>query len=170
MRYLMAMALTVALYGQQREIGGNIGYGFYRNGTIYSSGASAQAGMRNRFTAGIDLGYEFSRYVSGQFSYLYQDGHPFLQAPGVKADIQGQSHALTFEALFHLKPRDHRWRPFVAGGAGAKDYVVAGPEPFPQPVPEIASLTTNDVWKVVFHVGGGVKFRLQPRIVVRAEF
>src|ERR1051326_8209353 len=151
MRYLLAMALTSALSGQQREIGANIGYGFYRNGTIYSSGTSAQAGMRNRFAAGIDLGYEFSRYVSGQFSYLYQDGHPFLQTPGVKADIQGQSHALTLEVLFHLKPRDHWWRPFIAGGAGAKDYVVAGPVTFPQPIPSNTYPITTRLRQVGCH-------------------
>ena len=30
-----------------------------------------------------------------EFRYLYHDGHPFLEAPGVKTDIQGQSDALT---------------------------------------------------------------------------
>src|SRR5215471_19065302 len=99
MRYWMGIAMAAASFGQQYEIGADIGYGWYRNGTIYSSAGSAQAGIRNRFAAGIDLGYEFSEYVSGQFSYLFHDGHPFLQAPGVKSDIQGQSHALTVEAL-----------------------------------------------------------------------
>jgi opacity protein-like surface antigen len=170
MKYLMGIAFAVTVFGQQYEIGADIGYGFYRNGTIYSPAGSALAGMRNRFAAGIDLGYQFSNYVSGQFSYLYHDGHPFLQAPGVKTDIQGQSHALTLELLFHFRPRDHRLRPFVAGGAGAKGYVIAGPEPFPQPVPQIAILTTNDVWKVAFSVGGGVKFLLRPHMLLRAEF
>ena len=78
----------------------------------------------------------------------------------MKADIQGQSDALTGELLFHFKTREHRWRPFLAGGAGAKQYIIAGPEPFPQPIPQVASLTANDVWKVVFSAGGGVKFRL----------
>lgn len=170
MKHLMGIAFTVALFGQQYEIGADIGYGFYRNGTIYSAAGSVQAGMRNRFAAGVDLGYEFSDYVSGQFSYLYHDGHPFLQAAGVKTDIEGQSHALTLELLFYFKPRGHRLRPFVAGGVGAKDYVVAGPEPFPQPVPQIAILTTNDVWKVAFSAGGGVRLLLRPHVLLRAEF
>ncbi len=42
-------------------------------------------------------------------------GHPFLQAPGVKSDIQGNSDALTCGLLFHFKQREHRWRPFLAG-------------------------------------------------------
>lgn len=170
MKYLVGIVFCVPLFGQRYEIGADVGYGLYRNGTIYSAGESAQAGMRNRFAAGIDLGYEFSDYVSGQFCYLYHDGHPFLQTRGLKTDIQGQSHALTLELLFHFRPRDRRVRPFVAGGAGAKEYDIAGPEPFPQPIPQIAILTTNDVWKVAFSAGGGVSFRLHAHTLVRAEF
>ncbi|HTS26288.1 MAG TPA: outer membrane beta-barrel protein [Bryobacteraceae bacterium] len=170
MKLLASLLLASAAFGQQYEIGADIGYGVYRNGTIFSNTESATAGIRNRFAAGIDLGYEFSSYISAQFCYLYHDGHPFLEAPGVKSDIQGQSHALTIEALFHLKPREQRLRPFVSGGLGAKDYVIAGPEPFPQPIPEIASLTTNDVWKVVFTAGGGVDFLLRKHVLLRGEF
>ena len=170
MRFVVVIVFAGAAFGQQYEIGANVGYGFYRNGSIYSASETAQAGIRNRFAAGIVLGDEFSNYVSAEFRYLYQDGHPFLQAPGVKSDIQGQSDALTVELLFHFKTREHRLRPFLAGGSGAKEYVIAGPEPFPQPIPQIASLTANDVWKVVFSVGGGVKFRLLPHMLLRAEF
>jgi hypothetical protein len=155
---------------EQFEIGAEIGYGFYRNGSIFSSEGTAQAGIRNRFAAGIRLGYEFHEYVSCEFHYLYHDGHPFLQAPGVKVDIQGQSHALTAEGLFHFKSRGHRWRPFAVAGGGGKGYIIAGPEPFPQPLPQIARLVANDVWKVVFDVGGGVTFRPRNHILLRGQF
>ena len=170
MRYAVLALFAAVAFGQQYQIGADIGYGFYRNGTIYSTAGNAEAGIRNRFAAGIVLGDEFSRYVSAEFQYLYHDGHPFLEAPGVKADIQGNSDALTCNLLFHFRTREHRWRPFLEGGAGGKEYVIAGPEPYPQPIPQIATLTTNDVWKVVFSAGGGVKFRPMPHMLVRAEF
>jgi opacity protein-like surface antigen len=170
MKYLILILLAEAAFAQQYEVGANIGYGFYRNGSIYSADGTAQAGIRNRFAAGIILGDEFSNYVSAEFRYLYHDGHPFLQTPGVKSDIQGQSDALTVELLFHFKPREHRMRPFLAGGFGGKDYVIAGPAPFPQPIPQIATLTTNDIWKVAFSVGGGVTYRLIPHMLLRADF
>jgi len=169
MKCLVLLALAGVAFGQQYEIGATIGYGFYRDGTIYSAAGTARAGILNRFAAGIVLGDEFSDYVSAEFDYLYHDGHPFLQAPGVRADIQGNSDALTYALLFHFKKRGHRWRPFVAGGAGAKEYVIAGPAPFPQPIPQVASLTTNDVWKTVFSAGGGVTLRVIPHMLVRAE-
>ena len=170
LKCLVMILFADSAFAQQYEIGATIGYGIYPSSTIFSSSATAEAGIRNRFAAGIFLADEFSKYVSAEFDYLYHDGHPFLKTPGVNTDIQGNSDALTVGLLFHFKPREHRWRPFLAGGAGAKEYVIAGPAPFPQPIPQIASLTTNDVWKVVFSVGGGVKFRLIPHMILRAEF
>jgi opacity protein-like surface antigen len=170
MRPLVFLVFCDALLGQQYELGATIGYGVYRNGSIYSSTGSVQAGIRNRFAAGINLAYDLSNYVAAEFQYLYHDGHPFLQGDGVKTDIQGQSDALTLNLLFHFHTRARRWRPFVEGGTGAKEYIIAGPAPFPQPIPDIATLTTNDVWKVAFSAGGGVKFRPIPRMVLRAEF
>ncbi len=170
MKCWLAVFFAVSAFGQEYYAGANIGYGFYRNGTIFSSEGTAQAGIRNRFAAGIDIGQDFSEYVSAMFSYLFHDGHPFLEAPGVRVDIQGQSHALTMEMLFHFQRRSSRLRPFVAGGAGAKGYIIAGPEPFPQPVPQIATLTTNDVWKVVFTAGGGVEYRWHEHVLFRGEF
>ncbi|HTW63196.1 MAG TPA: outer membrane beta-barrel protein [Bryobacteraceae bacterium] len=167
---MIILLASTAFAQQQYEMGADIGYGFYRDGSIYSASGTARAGIRNRFAAGILLGDDFSKYVSAEFDYLYHDGHPFLQTPSVKTDIQGNSDALTVSLLFHFKPREHRWRPFLEGGTGAKEYVIAGPEPFPQPIPQIASLTTNDVWKVAFSVGGGVKYRLIPHMLLRAEF
>lgn len=166
----IAVLFAAAAYGQKYDIGANIGYGVYNDGTIYSGAGTAMAGIRNRFAAGVDLAEEITDYVSVQFSYLYHDGHPFLKAPGVNSDIQGNSDALTVEGLFHFKKLDQRWRPFVAGGAGAKEYIIAGPAPFPQPIPAIASLTTNDVWKVVFTAGGGIEYRPRPHVLLRGEF
>jgi hypothetical protein len=166
-RTVAVIFFVSAAFAQQYEAGAVVGYGFYRNGSIYSSSGTAQAGIRNRFAAGIILGDDFSRYVSVEFNYVYHDGHPFLEAPGVKTDIQGQSHTLTPALLFHFKNREHRWRPFLEGGCGAKGYIIAGPAPFPQPIPEIAILTANDVWKLVFSAGGGVKFRLLDHMLLR---
>jgi outer membrane protein W len=155
---------------QRFQLGADIGYGLYRNGTIYSSSGALTAGIRNRFAAGLILGYDFSRYVSVEFDYLYHDGHPFLQGPGIRTDIQGQAQILTPELLFHFRARESRWRPFLEGGAGLKGYIIAGPAPYPQPAPDFALLTTNDVWKVVFSAGGGVACNIGAHMAVRGQF
>ena len=45
MKCWIAIALATAAFAQEYEIGANIGYGFYRNGSIYSSNGTAEAGI-----------------------------------------------------------------------------------------------------------------------------
>jgi hypothetical protein len=96
LRYLFLIFLAASAFGQF-EMGATVGYGIYHDGTLFSSVGTADAGIRNRFSAGILIGEDITEYISGEFNYLYHDGHPFLQAGGVKTDIQGNSDALTMD-------------------------------------------------------------------------
>jgi hypothetical protein len=166
----MLLVTAAACVAQEWDFGANIGYGIYRNGTIYAPGGDATAGIRNRFAAGATLCENLYDHVSGEFRYEYQDGHPFISSGGVAKDIQGQSHTLVYDVLFHFKPLEHRFRPFIAVGAGAKDYVIVGPAPFPQPLPSIATLNTANEWRFVASLGGGVKYRWRYHVILRADF
>jgi hypothetical protein len=163
------LLLAPMAQAQPYQLGGSIGYGWYRDGTIFGPGATADAGIRNRFAAGAVFTDDLYEHISGEVRYLYQDGHPFLSSGGVKVDMQGQSHAVTYQLLFHLKPQASRWRPYIAAGGGIKGYVVAGPAPVPQPLPKLASLVTQDEWKLVIPVGGGVQYRLAQHVVLRFD-
>lgn len=55
MKYILGVVFAVAAFGQHYEIGADIGYGIYRDGSIIASTETAQAGVRNRFAAGITL-------------------------------------------------------------------------------------------------------------------
>jgi opacity protein-like surface antigen len=166
----MLFCASAAMAQPQWELGGVIGYGWYRNGTIFGSGATAQAGIRNRFVAGAVLGEQPYEYLSGEIRYVYQDGHPFLSSGGQKYDVQGQSHTITYDFLVHLRPRASRWQPFVAAGVGGKDYVIAGPVPANPAFSNLGRITTQDQWKFVFDVGGGVKYRLFEHVLLRVDF
>jgi opacity protein-like surface antigen len=155
---------------QTYEFGGDAGYGLYRGGSVYSSTGTATAGILNRFAAGAVFGEDLYDYVSGEVRYLYQDGHPYLRYNGVRTDIQGQSHTIAYDMLFHFKPRQSKLRPFVAAGAGGKDFVIAGPAPFPQPFPGIATLNNVNQWKFVVSLGGGVKYQVQTHVLLRLDF
>jgi len=170
-KWLAAAVLAAgACSAQQYEVGGTIGYGWYRDGTIYGAGASAQAGIRNRFAAGFAIGEDLYEHISGEVRYLYQDGHPFLSSGGTKEDIQGQSHAFSYAMLFHVARRERRLRPFLELGAGAKGYIIAGPPPAPQLLANLGTLTTQDEWKFLVTAGGGLKYRLARRVLLRADF
>jgi hypothetical protein len=170
LRYLGIAALFgSALFAQPYEIGGSVGYGFYRDGTIYSPGAHTRAGIRDRFAAGFVVGEDLYDYISGEVRYLYHDGHPFLSGAGIRTDIQGQSHAIHYNLLFHFASRERRLRPFVSVGAGAKAYVISGPVPSPQPLPGIATLTSRDEWKFLGVAGVGAKYRVYRGLQVRLD-
>ncbi len=170
LRFFGTLLFAGACFAQQYEIGGLVGYGFYRNGTVFGPGASAQAGIRDRFATGFVAGEDLYEHISGEVRYLYHDGHPFLSSGSVKSDIQGESHAFHYNLLIHLNPREQRLRPYVAGGLGGKYYVISGPAPRQQVLPGIAALETHDEWKLLVVVGGGVKYRLHRNVVVRGEF
>ncbi len=168
--FAFALLLAGSCCAQDWEFGGVIGDGAYKGGSVYSPEGTAQASILNRFAAGVVFGEDLYEYVSGEVRYMYQDGHPYLSFNGTRTDIQGQSHTITYDLLFHFKPRDSKWRPFLAGGLGAKDYVIAGPAPYPQPIPNIAALNAVNEWTLVESVGGGVKYRLQKHVLLRVDF
>ena len=60
---LVMIFLAGAALAQKYEVGATIGYGVYHDGTIFSASGTADAGIRNRFAAGILLGEEVSKYV-----------------------------------------------------------------------------------------------------------
>lgn len=154
----------------QWEIGGAAGYGIYRNASMYAPAGQAIAGVRNRFTLSGFIGEDLYDRLSGEFRYTYHDGDPFLEAGGVRANIQGQSHAFHYDALFQFLPRRARVRPYFSVGVGAKQYVVTGPENPSQPLGRIGLLTGTDEWKPLLAAGGGVKVRFSEHVSLRLDF
>jgi opacity protein-like surface antigen len=167
--------LVVLLWGgvclaQEWEIGGAIGYGIYRDVRVNAPGAQAEVGIRNRFAAGAVVTENLYDHFSGEVRYTYQDGDPFLSFNGVSANVQGQSHAIAYDVLVHVRSRDERLRPFGLVGVGGKYYRTTGPAPEVQPAPNVAFLNHANEWKVLVSVGGGVTYRVHKHVILRAEF
>jgi opacity protein-like surface antigen len=155
---------------QTWEAGGGLGYGIYHNGTIISTGGTADAGIRNRFAATGYVTEDLFDRFSGEVRYVYHDGDSFLQSGSVVGIVQAQSHTFTYDPMIQFKPRTSRFRPYVGGGVGAKYYETTGPAPNPQPLPKIAGITSQSQWKPVFDVGGGLRIRIQEHFTVRGDF
>ncbi|MFB3777094.1 MAG: outer membrane beta-barrel protein [Bryobacteraceae bacterium] len=167
---LILLTYVTPAAAQQWEIGGGAGYGVYRSVSVYAPAGKAAAGVRNRFVATAVFGEDLYRHVSGEFRYTYQDGDPYLEAGGSKANVQGQSHAFHYDLLVHARARGERVRPYVAAGIGAKLYRVTGPENPNQALGAIARLTEQDEMKALVTAGGGVKLRLGRRAALRLDF
>jgi opacity protein-like surface antigen len=155
---------------QQWEIGGAAGYGFYRDVRVNGAGAEATVGIRNRFVASAVVTENLYNHFSGEVRYTYQDGDPFVSFNGVRANIQGQSHSLTYDVLFHARGREARLRPYAAAGMGGKFYRTTGPAPGVQPAPNIVLLVPENQWQFVFSVGGGLSYVIGRHVILRADF
>ena len=167
---LIAFLSSAGAIAQQYDITGLIGYGFYREARVNSSSGTTTAGIRDRFAAGVVVGEDKYSRISGEIRYLYQDGDPFLSNGSLRANIQGQSHAIHYDVLFHAVDRDRRFRPFAAVGVGGKYYRTSGPAPVPQPFPQIATLVHANDWRLLVDVGVGFKYRLHNHVMLRGDF
>ncbi len=165
-----ALLCAGACFAQQFEMGGLLGYGVYRDVRVNGAGAEATAGIRNRFVAGAVVCEDLYEHFSGEIRYVYHDGDPFLSMGAKTGNIQGQSHAFTYDVLFHARDREEKLRPYAAVGIGAKYYRTTGPEPNPQPVPQIADLVRVNQWRFLVDVGVGVKYRVSRHWIVRGDF
>ncbi len=163
---LAGLLAAAAGMAQNWELGGGVGYGVYRNGTISGAAGTATAGIRNQYAVTAAAGEDLFEHFSGEVRYVYQPGDTFLEAGSVKGSIAAYSHTFTYDAMLHLKPRASRMRPYAAFGAGAKYYGITGTTPRPQPLPAIAGLTTQSQWEPAFDFGAGVKFRVTEHFVV----
>jgi hypothetical protein len=170
----LAIALLLAtapiVFAQQWQIGGSLGYGWYRGIRANGPAAEATAGIRNRFTAGAVVTEDLYEHLSGEIRYTYHDGDPYLSLGSRTANMQGQSHSFTYDTLLHLREREQRFRPFVAAGIGAKYFRSTGPAPSVQPAPAVASLVQANEFRLLVSIGAGVIYRFPNRLFVRADF
>ncbi len=170
LKYVGALLFAGSCFAQQGfELGATIGYGIYRDVRVNSGSGEATVGIRNRFATGVVVCEDLYEHFSGEVRYLYHDGDPFLSANGRTANVQGQSHTFSYDVLFHARDRDEKLRPYAALGIGGKYYRVTGPEPNPQPAPQIADLVPRNQWRVVYDFGVGVKYRVRRHVIVRVD-
>ena len=169
-KLLLAAMCALACEAQTWEAGVGVGYGAYRNVSIYAPAGKVMAGFRNRFVLTALLAEDLYEHVSGEVRYTYHDGDPFLQAGTLKANIQGQSHAFHYDLLIHARPREAKVRPYLAVGIGAKLYRVTGPAMPDQALGQIGRLASEDELKPLVTGGGGVRFRLLEHLALRVDF
>ena len=167
---LAVFVCSLPCLAQDWQVGASVGYGFYRNGSIYSPDGKAQAGFKSRFTSGAVITDDAYDHLSGEFRYNYQDGDPFIAAGGVETRLQGQSHSFSYDVNVHFRSLDHDFRPFVTAGAGAKLYIIRGPGNPDQPLSDIATLTTRNDLKFLAVFGGGVQWRFTRHAILRGGF
>jgi hypothetical protein len=170
MKLALFALLLPAAWAQEYEIGGIVGYGYYRDTTVFSTGGNATAGIGSGVAAGFVATQNMYQYISGEFHYLYQDGGPFVSSGQVRGNVNGDSHAFDYALLFHARPREAKLQPFFEIGAGAKYYRETGSAQQSQPLPNIVTLTSENEWRFLTTVGVGIKYRWTRHVLLRADF
>src|SRR5438477_5236157 len=86
---------------QQWEVRGASGFGVYHNASVTDATGSAVAGFATELAGGLVIGENLYRRLGGEFRYTYRDGDLKLQSAGQEASMEGRSHAVHYDFLYH---------------------------------------------------------------------
>lgn len=163
-----AVFTTMAM-AQRWEFGGGVGGGFYTSQDISSPGGSASAKIASNLDASVWLGNNGAGHWSGELRYDFQMGDLQLSGQGTKATFGAQTHSIHYDLVWNASSAEAAVRPFVAVGAGIKDYVGTGTQVAFQPLENIALLTKASDITPLISAGGGIKFQLSRHTMFRVE-
>jgi hypothetical protein len=139
--------------------------------TATAGGTSANAGFQNGPGVGALVGDNFrkSKIFGGEVRYLLLFDSLKVSQGGTQATLSGRSHLFHYDVLLHARPPRSPVRPFLAVGGGARFVEGTGAQQAYQPLSQYALLTQTHEFVPLISAGGGVKFKLSPRINLRAE-
>ncbi len=155
--------------------------------------------INDGWSAGISVTLNTWRWVSSEFGYHLHRGKYRLEQFDIPGDIdeQGSYDAYTvglttrqfeYNVLVHARPRESRWRPYVAVGPALQLIhltdapVKRTPRAFKLGLQNIGLLKAafdfgrtppldgGGIYQVGLQYGAGIKFRVHPRITLRADF
>ena len=170
-RYAFAalVVLAPAGFAQKWEVGGVTGGGFNNNLSVSNPAGNATTGFANGFAFGAILGQNLYPMVSGEMHYTYRFGDLKVSSAGESATFKGLSHTMHYDILVHSRPARARLRPFVAAGGGFRVFRGVGAESPYQPLSSFALLTKTQQWMPMVTFGGGIKYSISRRVLLRAE-
>ncbi len=200
------------------EIGVQGGFLHYPNARFESVGAflvptvnldepTWDVGFQDRINGGWSVGIDFTlntwRWVSSEFGYHYQRGK--LSIGTYFANLGEENEEGTFPAidtapvglvtrqfeyniLVNLRPRESRWRPYLAAGpaleliALADNPIKQAPKPFTLGLRNVGELVAayesgstpaldgGGIYELGLQYGAGIKYRVHPRIMLSLDF
>jgi hypothetical protein len=167
---MVAAALSLPCAAQEWELGAAGGYGWYVNPSIVSPAGSVQSGFAPKGVMGVAFGQNLYEYIGGEVRWLFQFGGPQLKSQGIQTSSTGYSNLITYDVLFHLRHREARVRPYVAGGAGVKIYTASQHRLVGQPFLHSAVLVPDSQAVAAISAGGGLKYQVSRDVLLRLDF
>jgi hypothetical protein len=165
---LVLLFSSTAAFAQNWEAGFSGGYALSRQNTVTSGAASAKAGVDDGWAAGAYVANDMYRFIGGEIRYTFQKENLVYNAGGAKTTLHAVSHAVHYDVLLHLAPKDSPVRPFLAFGAGVKDYRSSGTRVIP-PGTALVIPTAGSEVQPLLSGGVGVKFKLSSHAMFRLD-
>ena len=171
LRWLALAALPLlapAVQAQNWEVGVGGGASFYTKQTIASTAGSVEASFQPGFGFTAYAGQTGRRY-GGEIRFDYFMNDMQLAGMGKSFRFGGSSQAIYYDIMVLAGSKEARVRPYLSVGGGVKFYQGTGQDMAVQPLGNIAVLTRTSQWKPLITAGGGIRFQLSQRTVLRAE-
>ena len=150
------------------EVGGAFGGSFFTDKTLSGSG-TATTGFKPGIGGGGWLGNDFRSHFGGEMRYMFQRDNAKLESGSTALSFGANTHQFTYDFLFYTNSNKAKVRPFFFAGGGFKAYQGTGVEQAIQPLLQFAALTKATQWVGVGNFGGGVKWDISDRVVLRFD-
>jgi hypothetical protein len=167
--FAFLLLLPFLLPAQSWEVGGSAGYGLYRDVNVPGANPPATVGFTSGVAFGALLGQNLGSHLGGEIRYTYRMGDLKVTQGSTEAKADGQSHAIHYDFLLHATGKNAAIRPFLAVGAGVKDYRDTAAEQIIQPLHNVAVLTHTSQAEPLISFGGGMKLPISHRALVRFD-
>jgi hypothetical protein len=164
-----AVVCALPAFAQKYEFGVHGGVSMYNKKTVTNSRGSADAGFKLGYAGGFTLGHNMYEHVGGEIRYTFLYNDMKVESGSTKATFGSQAHVIHYDFLIHAADTAAPIRPYVAIGAGFKQFRGTGTEQVFQPLSDIAILTKTTDLKPMVSVGGGVKVKLTDKIWLRLD-
>ena len=150
------------------EVGGAIGGGFFSNKKLTGSG-EATTGFKPGIGGAFWLGNDFRNRFGGEIRYMYLRNNAKLSSGNTDITFGAQSHQFTYDFVVYTNSNKSKVRPYFLFGGGVKGFQGTGKEQAIQPLLQFAALTKATQWRAVGNFGGGVKWDVTDRVLLRFD-
>jgi len=155
---------------QQWEFGATGGVGFSPAVGVSSPlGGAASSGFKPGLLVGVYAAHDSNKYFGGEIRYMAMDADLQFTASGSKSNFEAQSHVLHYDVILHTPDRDSKRQLFLAAGGGMKIFRSEASQSVSAQASPYGSFGQAQVLKPTASFGGGVKFVLTRRLMLRTE-
>ncbi len=168
-KLLLLITAAGACFAQQWEFGGVGGAGFLSNVNVSSPLGSAKAGFQPGGAFGAFFGQSIGDHFAGEVRYEFLQSNLQLSSGGNTAHFSGNAHAVHYDLIWHTNRKESPVQFFAAVGGGVKIWRGTGAEQAYQPLNQFGYFTKTTALKPMASVGGGIIYKVSPRIFLRTE-